>query len=227
MAVRTVALLPMKANSERVKRKNFKLLSGKPLFLWILDSLLAVDSIDVVVINTDARDILLANGLEESARVVIRERPPDLCGDFVSMNRILEHDIRNVSADRYLMTHATNPLISPTTIKRALRTYENKENHIDSLFSVNRVQTRFYRKDTSAVNHDPKNLIRTQDLEEWYEENSCLYIFDQESFLSTGARIGRRPMLFLTPALESIYIEGPDVWELAEALADRRSPTAS
>ena len=44
----------------------------------------------------------------------------------------------------------------------------------DSLFTVNKIQTRFYRADTSPVNHDPDNLIQTQDLEPWFEENSCL-----------------------------------------------------
>ena len=35
-----VALLPMKANSERVKGKNFKDFNGKPLFQWTLDTFL-------------------------------------------------------------------------------------------------------------------------------------------------------------------------------------------
>ena len=61
----TVALLPMKANSERVKGKNFKDFCGKPLFRWVLDNLLAEPRIDKIIINTDAREILKANGLEE------------------------------------------------------------------------------------------------------------------------------------------------------------------
>ena len=105
MKNKVVALLPMKANSERVKGKNFKLLAGKPLFQWILDALLSDESIDQVVINTDAKSILLENGLQESNRVVIRERKPELCGDLVSMNLILADDIENVPADTYLMTH--------------------------------------------------------------------------------------------------------------------------
>ena len=63
MKKRVVALLPMKANSERVKGKNFRLLAGKPLFQWILDALLAVPEVDSVVINTDAEHILFENGL--------------------------------------------------------------------------------------------------------------------------------------------------------------------
>lgn len=221
MKADTLALLPMKAHSERVPGKNFKRLSGKPLFLWILDALLAVDRIDTVVINTDARDLLREHGLADSPRVLVRDRPPALCGDLVSMNRILEDDIRNCPADRYLMTHTTNPLISPATIRDALEAYDRRETGIDSLFSVNRVQARFYREDLSPVNHDPDNLVRTQDLEPWYEENSCLYVFSRDSFLASGSRVGRKPMLFPTPALESIDIDDPEDWEIASALADR------
>ena len=45
MRQKIVALLPMKANSERVKGKNFREFNGKPLFRWILDTLLAVEEI--------------------------------------------------------------------------------------------------------------------------------------------------------------------------------------
>jgi len=170
----------MKANSERVKGKNFRELAGKPLFRWILDSLLAVKEIDCVVINTDARHILAKNGLVESERVIIRERKSELCGDMVSMNLILADDIKAIDADIYLMTHTTNPLISSETIQSGFtKLAENPDK--DSLFTVNKIQTRFYRENCTAVNHDPDNLLRTQDLEPWYEENSCLFYFTKES----------------------------------------------
>jgi CMP-N-acetylneuraminic acid synthetase len=225
----TVALLPMKAHSERVSGKNFRPLAGKPLFRWILDTLLAVPAIDRVVINTDARDILADNGLVDSERVLIRDRRPEICGDLVSMNLILADDIANVPADTYLMTHTTNPLLGRDTIARALADYQQaaSDGRADSLFTVNRIQTRFYRADGSAVNHDPDNLIRTQDLEPWFEENSCLYAFSADSFQQTNARIGGKPMLFETPALEAIDIDTPDDWFLAEAVASHLQASAN
>lgn len=216
-----VALLPMKANSERVRGKNFKLLDGKPLFQWILDSLLSIPEISQVVINTDARQILAENNLVESERVLIRDRKPEICGDFVSMNLILADDIANVPADAYLMTHTTNPLLGAGTIQSALQQFldAKSKGSADSLFTVNKFQTRFYREDGTAVNHDPNNLIRTQDLEPWFEENSNLYIFTAESFAGSNARIGKKPMMFETPRLESIDIDDRTDWELAEAVA--------
>lgn len=214
---RTVALLPMKANSERVKGKNFRDFCGKPLFRWILDTLLAVEEIDQVIINTDARHILAENGLVDSDRVLIRDRKPEICGDLVSMNLVLADDIANVEAGTYLMTHTTNPLLSADTIRAALAAYrEARQNgSADSLFTVDKIQTRFYRADCSAVNHDPDNLVRTQDLEPWYEENSNLYLFNRDSFAATQARIGKKPMMFENSQFESIDIDTPQDWDFA------------
>lgn len=197
-------------------------MAGKPLFRWILDELLATDFISEVIINTDARDMLEERGLP-GERVRIRDRAEELCGDEVSMNRIIEDDLANTDADAYLMTHTTNPAITSNTLNKAFQAYANglEQGH-DSLFSVNRFQTRFYRQDASPVNHDPDNLIPTQDLEPWYEENSCLYFFSKKSFAATNARIGARPILFETPALESSDIDEPDDWTLAEIILNAR-----
>lgn len=221
-----VALLPMKAHSSRVPRKNFRPLAGKPMARWMLDALLAMDEVDQVVINTDARQILADVGITETDRIVIRDRKDDLCGDLISMNLILEDDVAAVPAQQYLMTHTTNPLLTQETMSQAIAAYRQNPD-CDSLFTVNRIQTRFYRADGSPVNHDPDNLVRTQDLEPWFEENSCLYLFTAESFAATGARIGQRPMMFETPPLESIDIDEQHQWEMAEALLDRRESAAA
>tara|TARA_Y100000588_G_C14257000_1_gene925898 strand:- start:821 stop:1531 length:711 start_codon:yes stop_codon:yes gene_type:complete len=218
---KTVALLPMKAHSERVKGKNFRLFAGKPLFRWILDTLLAVSEIDKIVINTDARHILEENGLTESKKVMIRDRKKEICGDDVSMNLVIADDLAAVEAETYMMSHTTNPLLSSSTVSSALEAYHKcaVRDGKDSLFTVNQHQTRFYREDGSAVNHDPNVLLRTQDLEMWFEENSNLYIFTKESFKKTDARIGENPLLFTTPTIESADIDDATGWRIAEIIA--------
>ena len=182
--LRFVALLPMKGHSERIKNKNFRLFKGKPLFQWILEELLSIESIKTIIINTDVVEKLRQYPFMTNDRVLLRSRPKELIGDHVSMNRIIESDLEFANADHYIMTHTTNPLLSTETISRALLKYESavKGNLADSLFGVTKFQTRFYRGDGSAINHNPGNLIRTQDLEPWYEENSCIYIFSKSSF---------------------------------------------
>jgi len=218
---RIVALLPMKANSVRVSGKNFRDFCGKPLFRWILDTLLSVEEIDQIIINTDARGILARNGLVETDRIVIRDRKPEICGDHVSMNLVLADDVSNVPADIYLMTHTTNPLMSADTIRKAIAGFRQASTTgtADSLFTVDKVQTRFYRADCSPVNHDPDNLIPTQNLEPWFEENSNLYIFTRDSFAKTNARIGKLPMMYEGPYFESVDIDTPADWDFAVVAA--------
>ena len=216
-----VALLPMKLNSERVPGKNFKNFCGKPLFRWVLDTLLAVPAINEILINTDARARLEAEGLKESDRVRFVQRPEALCGDLVSMNRIIEYDVGHHRADLYLMTHTTNPLLQISTVERALERYfEVAPDGADSLFTVTKVQTRFYDALGTPLNHDPDNLVRTQDLEPWFEENSNLYLFTKQSFAASGARIGRRPLMLETEPFESTDIDTPSDWALAEVLVE-------
>ena len=217
------ALLPMKAHSARVTSKNFRPIAGKPLFRWILDTMGEMNEIDRVVINTDARAILEDNGLKNGdygGKVVIRDRKEEICGDFVSMNLVLADDIANVASDLYFMTHTTNPLLASATIRAMLDAYLAAED-ADSLFAVNRLQTRFYTPEGKPINHDPDNLVRTQDLPPYLEENSVGYVFTAESFATTGARIGERPVLFETPPLESVDIDEPSDWFAAESLLMR------
>jgi len=214
---RIVALLPMKAHSTRVQGKNFRSFCGKPLFRWILETLLSIEDISQIIINTDARHILAENGLLSSDRVVIRDRKLVLCGDEVSMNLVIGDDVAHIPADFYLMTHTTNPLMSAKTIRSAITAFRDSQSvdNTDSLFTVDKIQTRFYRADCSPVNHDPDRLIPTQELEPWYEENSNLYIFTADSFSKNKARIGKRPMMFESPPFESIDIDTPADWDFA------------
>lgn len=216
-----VALLPMKAHSERIPNKNFREFLGKPLFQWILDTLLSIEEISKIVINTDARSVLEKHGIGTSPKIIIRDRRIELCGDLVSMNRIIEDDIHAVASGIYIMTHTTNPILRAGTIKSAIQEYKQKNDSdgYDSLFTVNRFQTRFYRNDASPVNHNPQDLLRTQDLEPWYEENSNLYIFSKQSFRETNSRIGKKPILYEMPRWESVDIDDHEGWEVAEIFA--------
>jgi len=223
---RLVALLPMKAHSARVTSKNFRMIAGKPLYRWILDTLLSIEAIEKVVINTDARDLLAESGLtdgEAGGRVLIRDRKPEICGDFVSMNLVLADDIAAVASDAYFMTHTTNPLLRAASIETMYEAYRNglADGRCDSLFCVTRHQTRFYAPDGTPINHDPANLIRTQDLPPYLEENSVGYLFSRDSFARTSARIGAAPLLYETPPLESVDIDEPEDWFMAESLLMR------
>ncbi|QLG45249.1 acylneuraminate cytidylyltransferase family protein [Costertonia aggregata] len=217
--MKITALLPMKGNSERVPNKNLKIFSGSPLYHKILNSLLASKHIDNVVINTDSKNISndIANNYDE--RVIVIDRPKEIIGDHVSMNKVIEYDINQIDSDYYIQTHSTNPLLRTETIDNAIETMLKRKEKFDSIFSVTRMQTRLYGCDGTPLNHDPVKLIRTQDLPPIYEENSNMYIFSKESFKNSGGkRIGKNALMFEIDKIEAIDIDELHDFIMAESL---------
>ena len=218
--MRIIALLPMKGNSERVPNKNLKLFAGVPLFHRVLNSLLDSRYIDEVVINTDSEAIKLDIQKNYPEKVIVVDRRKEIIGDFVSMNKIIQDDIHKVEGDIYIQTHSTNPLLKTSSIDKAIeKMLSFEENSFDSVFSVTKIQTRLYDKNTAPFNHNPEELIRTQDLEPLFEENSNFYIFTKESFKnSDGKRIGVQPFMFELDKVESVDIDEPQDFVIAESL---------
>lgn len=220
-----VALLPLKKNSERVKNKNIRLFNGIPLFQVILNTLLQSRKIDQVVINTDSDEIKEMISEYSDKRILMHDRPAELQGDLVSMNKIIEHDINLIPSSLYLQTHSTNPLLDLKTIEDAIEIMKRHLNDkkFDSLFSVTEYRTRFYDQNGKAINHDPNELIRTQDLPPYYEENSNIYLFTKESFVNNGnKRIGREPCLYPMNETESIDIDIESDFIYAEYLHQQK-----
>lgn len=207
----------MRHQSVRVPGKNYRPLAGKPLFHHILNTLLAVEAVDQIVVDTDS-DLIL-DGLQKDFPTVKQlHRPEELRADTIPMNDILLYDTAEVPADFYLQTHTTNPLLTPETVSRAVQTFFANYPNYDSLFGVTRLQTRLWDQDGKPVNHDPNVLLRTQDLPPIYEENSCIYIFSRESLLTRHNRLGERPLMFEIPANEAWDIDEELDFTVAETL---------
>lgn len=207
--MKLAALVPMRHHSQRVPGKNYRPLAGKPLFHHILETLLAVPEIETVMVDTDSEPVM--DGLRRFFPTVRRiPRPEPLRADDVPMNDILLHDTAQVEADFYLQTHSTNPLLKSETVSRAIQSLISNYPAHDSLFSVTRLQTRLYDKDGNALNHNPKELIQTQDLPPVYEENSCMYIFTRENLLAKRHRISDKPLMF--------EISADEAWDIDEEL---------
>ena len=124
-------------------------------------------------------------------------------------------------SDIYLQSHSTNPLLRSSTIDRAVDKFLTPGDH-DSLFAVNVWRTRFFWTDGRPVNHNPDELLPTQDLPPLLEENSNIYIFTKESFAKRNHRIGKKPMMFEMEYAEAIDIDEMSHFKLADALMTLR-----
>ena len=214
------ALVPMKAHSERVPNKNIRQLAGKPCFHWVMETLTNSKYVDEIIINTDSPEIA-KSAKDNFNKATILERPEFLLGDMISIQPLIEYDLANSDGAYYLQTHSTNPLLTTASIDKAIETFFAQTTH-DALFSVTEIKQRFYWPDGRGVNHDPSKLIRTQDLEPIYHENSCFYIFSRETNQKIKNRLGSNPLMFSIDRLEAADIDDMEDFYWAEFLMLRK-----
>ena len=219
--MKLAALVPMRHHSQRVPGKNYRPLAGKPLYQHIIETLLAVPEIDTVMVDTDSEPVM--DGVRRLFPTVkLIQRPEHLRADDIPMNDILLHDTAQVEAEFYLQTHSTNPLLKSATISQGIQKFFAEYPKYDSLFSVTRLQTRLYFQDGRAINHNPLELIQTQDLPPVYEENSCLYLFTRENLARKHHRIGDKPLMFEIDADEAWDIDEELDFEITDFLIKKR-----
>jgi len=189
--------IPIKQHSERLPNKNFLDFHAKPLWMHTLDKFKEHE----IYIDTDSYSLKkrISYG-DEYRNCVPYLRSPHLVGDDVSVNLLIEDCIKSndISEDDYLcQIHITNPLLRVSTVERA---YELAVQN--GLTSVSGGTLKFKRLwggellpsgevwvNGEPYNHDPNQLLKTQDLNPFIEDNSTFYIFNVGSFLEAKTRI--------------------------------------
>lgn len=214
------AFVPMRHSSERVIGKNYRLFAGKPLYHYIVESLLNCPQITQVCIDTDSPNII-EDAQQNFPNVKVLLRPEHLRSGMTPMNDVLLNSVSQVEADYYLQTHSTNPLLKSATISQAIDLFVKNPDY-DSLFGVTRLQTRLYDSEGKAINHDPNILLRTQDLPPVYEENSNIYIFTKTILEERKNRIGYQPLMFEIGRDEAWDIDEEVDFRIAELLYKTR-----
>lgn len=210
--MKTVAFVPIKLNSQRVKNKNILPLGSHPLCWHIFHTLLQAEGIDEVCCYCS--DEAITNYIPEEVRFVKRDAVLD--GNLVKGFDIYERFIHDIDADIYLLCHATSPFIQPETVSRALKSVQSGE--YDSAFSAQRHQT-FAWYQGKPINYDLNDVPRTQDMEPVYVETSAFYMFRKEVFTVHHRRIGFHPYICETSDIESVDIDEPEDYEFAAKLA--------
>ena len=112
--MKTACFIPIKANSERVPGKNFRVLNGKKLYQYICEHAKSADVFDDIYIDTNSDEIAeyaQSNGLK------VIERVPSLAQNTANGNDLLVHHLETFpDYDYYFQLFATAPYLQPETI---------------------------------------------------------------------------------------------------------------
>lgn len=210
--MRKVAIVPIKLNNRRLPQKNTKkFTNGKALCYYIFSTLLKIKGLDEVYVYCSNPDIqeFIPEG------VTYLKRPESLDQDTTKMNEVLQCFARDVSADVYVMTHATAPFISVESIEKGIGAVLSGE--YDSAFAAKKLQD-FLWLNGVPMNYDLDNIPRTQDLPVIYEETSGFYIYKQEVITQLNRRIGNKPYIVEVGEIESTDIDEAEDFIIADAI---------
>ena len=211
--MKTVALIPIKLNSQRLPHKNILPIAGHPLCWHLCHSLINAKGIDEVYVYCS--DEAVTEYLPEG--VIFKKRDKRLDGNLIKGFDIYRSFINEVDADIYVLAHTTSPFIKVASIENALSHILSGEN--DSAFSAERIQTFAWYKG-KPINYDLNDVPRTQDMEPIWVETSAFFMFKKEVFTVHNRRIGFNPYIQEVSGIEAVDIDEKRDYDLACKLTE-------
>ena len=209
--MKTIAIMPIKLNNERLPGKNTMDLGGKPLLQYQLLAMQQTGLADEIYVYCS--DEAVCHYLPGGIRFL--KRPAKLDLPTSNFTQIFSTFSSTVPADIYVYVHATAPFITPQTMTKCIQAVQRGK--FDSAFCAVKVQD-FLWKDGEPLNFDATNVPRSQDLEPIYRETSGVYVFTKEVFEVYHRRIGKKPYIKEVSFKEAVDINNPEDFRLAEAM---------
>lgn len=108
-----LGIIPARAGSKRVPRKNVRSFGGKPLCTWIIEAALRCACFDRLVVSSDDDEVLAI--AEQCAAGLALRRPPEIAQDHSLAIDYVRHALRTTEAggaryDGVVIMQVTSPL---------------------------------------------------------------------------------------------------------------------
>lgn len=210
---KVVAFVPAKGSSERIENKNAKLLDGRPLVVHTLDKLLKCRNVDEVYLDTESDDIAK---LARHLPVKIMKRSRFLASNGTDGHALFMNEVHHVDADIYVQALCTAPFVRPETIDRAIDLLMSDARY-DSVALVRKEKQYLWTDGQPA--YGLGRIPNSVELPPTVIEAMSLYVVRRDAALATGRRFGNRVHLLETSPIESIDVNTPGDFELAEYIA--------
>jgi len=210
-----LCIIPARAGSKRIPRKNLFTVGGWPLFAHSIRHALAARRVTETIVSTDSPEIMeLAIAL--GARAF--DRPAELSGDAATSESALLHvlDTRNAEGrpdpDLVVFLQCTSPVRREDDIDRAIE--KLLDNGADSLFSAcDNKRLIWERRGPGALHsltHDYAERLREQEMAKQYYENGSIYVFPPTLLRASNNRLGGRIDVYEMDFWTSFQLDGDD-----------------
>lgn len=204
-----VAVIPMRAGSQRVRNKNFKSFAGKSLFEHKIETIKKLP-VDDIIVNTDSD---FAIDIAKKMGVKYHKREPYFASSKCSNSEYHEYLARVTEAENILIAQVTAPLITKESYIKAIN--EFYFNDCNSLMSV-KVVKEFLWYRGKPVNYDPDDAPNSQNLPEYLAPTFGLVIVNREEMLKSRNFICSKPYFMKVSQEEAIDIDTQVDFDFAE-----------
>lgn len=216
---KVISVVPARLGSKRVKLKSFRLLNGKPLICYIIDTLKKTKYLTDIYINSDSEYFL---EIAKRNNVKFYHRKPELATSDSLIDEYIYDFMINEKSDYLAVVNPTSPFIKENELDEAVELF--LRNDFDTLLSCEKIQTHcFYRGETVNFSRIGKHP-RSQDLEPVLALNFAITIFDCSKYISNYENLGwgvytGKLGFFITEGYSNIDIDYEEDFIIAEHIA--------
>ena len=231
---RFLAVVTARGGSKRLPGKNLRLLGGKPLVTWSIETAREAAGLCDISVSTD--DAAIAEIARAAGALVPWLRPASLSGDLVSSADVSIHALdwyerEHGAVDGLVLLQPTSPFRTPATVERGIDLFcRNAGRPVVAVSSAPSHPHRCYRIEDGRMGTftaQGGRETRTQDLETAYTINGALYVISPADLRTRRSFYGEHtvPLVLADPA-EALDIDTEWDWMIAEAILRRHAPRA-
>ena len=216
-----LAIIPARGGSKGIPKKNIRLLAGRPLIAYAINTALASKYISKVVVSTDSREIAeVASSV--GAEIVFRDE--SLSSDMVTLDPVIYHALGECEKtgdhfDAVITMQPTSPTLTTETLDAAIEYFQSGA--YDTVISVvNRPHLCWGTKGGEFYPLYEKRLNRQELPPQYFETGG--FVIARHDVVQPHSRIGTRVSVFEVPERESVDIDDENDWLLVEHTFQRK-----
>ncbi len=204
--IKFLGVVPARGGSKGIPRKNIKLIAGKPLIAWTIESAKKSKLMDDFIVSTDDTEIATI-AKKFGARVL--PRPKHLATDTATTLSALQHVLKEIPAENIVLLQPTSPVRRYGLIDKCIKKFIRGEfDNVGTGFICKFMEYGSYSK-------------RRQDLKGFFYDDGNVYVVRAE-LIKKGKMFGRRVGRILTSREENVEIDDEfDFW-LAEQILNKK-----
>lgn len=214
MKKKTIAIIPARKGSKRLKNKNILKFLGLPLIVHTIKSAVKSKVFDEIVVSTDSKKI---KNISKKFPVIIHDRPKNLATDKSTINQVCKFIIndykkKKINLEYICVLYPTAPLRNSLDIRNTMKLL-NKNNK----FAIGVTSFDHYPHHALILKEKTlvpvwKKLINKKVFKnnKFFVDNGSIYAAEVKSFIKYNSFIGPKLKGYFMPRLRSIDIDTLD-----------------